>query len=116
VTTYTLHLARLLERDGQPAAAAAALGEALTTVREPATDRLRLLVALLGLWRRQGYPAGTGDYEACQAEAVRLYNALGDRQIRGVPGLLRDLAAEVSPAHPAILDDALGTLGVDAPP
>jgi hypothetical protein len=116
VTTYTLHLARLLERDGQPAAAAGALGEALTTVREPAIERLRLLVALLGLWRRQGYSAGTHDYEACQAEAVRLYNALGDRQIRGVPGLLRDLAAEVSPAHPAILDDALGTIGVDASP
>ena len=116
VTTYTLHVARLLERDGQPAAAAGALGEALTTVREPAIERLRLLVALLGLWRRQGFPVGTRDYEACQAEAVRLYNALGDRQIRGVPGLLRDLAAEVSPAHPAILDDALGTIGVDASP
>jgi hypothetical protein len=116
VTTYTLHLARLLERDGQPGAAAAGLGEALTAVREPAIERLRLLVALLGLWRRQGYPADTRDYEACQAEAVRLYNALDDRQIRGVPGLLRDLAAEVSPAHPAILDDALGTIGVDATP
>src|SRR5262249_12066715 len=116
VTTYTLHLARLLERDGQPAAAATAVGEALTMVREPATDRLRLLAALLGLWRRQGYPAGARDYEACQTEAARLYKALGDRQIRGVPGLLRDLAAEVSAAHPAILDDALGTIGVDASP
>ncbi|MGH3177207.1 MAG: AAA family ATPase [Streptosporangiaceae bacterium] len=116
VTTYTLHLARLLERDDQLAAASTALREALTRIREPATDRLRLLVALLGLWRRQGHPAGTRDYEAYQAEAVQLYNALGDRQIRGVPGLLRDLAAEVSPAHPAILDDALGTIGVDASP
>ena len=116
VTTYTLHLARLLERDGQPAAAATAVGEALTTVREPATDRLRLLVALLGLWRRQGYPASAGSYEASQAEAVHLYNTLGDRQIKRVPGLLRDLAAEVSAAHPAILDDALGTIGVDASP
>lgn len=116
VTTYTLHLARLLERDGQPAAAAAALGEALTAVAEPPIERLRLLVALLGLWRRQGYPAGTKEYEACRAEAVRLYDALDDRQIRGVPGLLRDLAAEVSPAHPAILEDALGTIGVDASP
>ena len=116
VTTYTLHLARLLERDGEPTAAATAVREALTTGRESTTDRLRLLVALLGLWRRQGYPASTEEYEASQAEAVQLYNTLGDRQIRRVPGLLRDLTAEVSAAHPAILDDALATIGVDASP
>ena len=116
VTTYSLHLARLLERDGDPTGAATAAGEALTTVREPATDRLRLLVALLALWRRQDYPTGTEEYEARRAEAVQLYNTLGDRQIRRVPGLLRDLAAEVSAAHPAILDNALGTIGVDALP
>jgi hypothetical protein len=114
VTTYTLHLARLLERRGEAAAAVAALEEALARVRAPTLDRLRLLVALLGLWRRQADPATAEQQESRRAEAVRLHGQLGDREIRKVPGLLRDLAAEAGAHQPAILDDALGTIGVDA--
>jgi hypothetical protein len=49
VTTYTLHLARLLERNGEISAAETALGEALRTVRAPTVDRLRVLVAQIGV-------------------------------------------------------------------
>jgi hypothetical protein len=115
VTTYTLHLARLQERGGDPTSAAAALEETLRSLRAPTVDRLRLLVTLLGLWRRQGHPPGW-EHEPYLSEAVRLHDHLGNRQIRQVPGLLRDLAAEASATRPAILDDALKTIGVDASP
>ena len=114
VTEYTLHLARLRERSGETGDAVTALEEALRSVKAPTADRLRLLVALLALRRRRGDPPDSEESEALRAQATRLHGALGDRQIRRVPGLLRDLAAEVSEVQPAILDDALGTIGVDA--
>lgn len=116
VTTFTLHLARLQERSGDGATAVTTLEEALQTVRGPTVDRLRLLVAMLGLWRRRGYPLDSEEYHAHQVEADELQGTLGDRQIRRVPGLLRDLVAEVSAIHPTILDNALGTIGIDASP
>lgn len=114
VTTYTLHLARLEERLGDRRAAGAAIEEALRTARKPTVERLRLLVALLALWRRQGYPIGAEDLASRRAETVRLHDLLPEREIRRVPGLLRDLAAEVSGVQPTILDDALGAIGIDA--
>jgi hypothetical protein len=114
VTTYTLHIARLLERNHNPIAAEFMLAEALTTVQAPTTDRLRLLVALLGLWRRRSIDPGEPAYESLRAEAAKLHGALGDPAVKKVPGLLRDLAAEMSVDQPAILEHALRAIGVDA--
>jgi len=112
VAVYTQHVARLLERAADPAGAEQALVEALGTMREPNLNRLGLIVALLGLRRRRG----TAPDAALRAEAAELHRALGDRQVRQVPGLLRDLAAEVDVEQGAVLEDALRTIGVDASP
>lgn len=117
VTTYTLHLARLLERDNDPLAAGQVLEEALTAVKAPTVNRLRLLVAFLGLSRRQGdQPAARERCEAYAAEAAELHAQLDDTEEQRVPGLLRDLAAEVSANAAEILDEALFSIGVDASP
>jgi hypothetical protein len=112
LTTYTLDLVRLAERMGDPAQAEATLTEALAAVREPSTDRLRLVIALLGLWRRNG--RDPQELNSRRQEAVALYDALGVTRVRAVPGLLRDLAAEVGAEHPDIQDAALRSIGIDA--
>lgn len=112
LTTYTLHIVRLAERAHDLQAAAAFLEEALGAVRDSTIDRLRLIVALLGLWRRTGNQRG--DVDVRTEEAIDLYQKLGVRRVLQVPGLLRDLAAEVGAAHSEIQDDAIRILGVDA--
>jgi hypothetical protein len=110
VTTYSLHAARLHERAGQPTEARSVLREAIATVRMPGTDRLRLIVALLGLDRRAAAPRD----ESLSDEAARLFETLGVPALLQVPGLLRDLAAEIGAEHPGLLDTALRIIGLDA--
>jgi hypothetical protein len=88
------------------------LREAIATVRTPGTDRLRLIVALLGLDRRAGEPQD----ETLVDEAARLHETLGAEDLLRVPGLLRDLAAEIGAERPALPDEALRTIGLDATP
>jgi hypothetical protein len=123
VVTYSLHLARLLERTGTPAQAITVLDEAIAKVCEPSTDRLRLLTAWLSLRRRLRKPrrkriakpdALTGKESAHRREAIDIYRLLGASEVRQVPGLLRDLAAEVGTVEPEILAEALRTVGLDA--
>jgi tetratricopeptide (TPR) repeat protein len=114
--TFSLHLARLLERTGDVAEAVETLEEALArAAAEPTVDRLRVLVAGLGLDRRAAYasPEARG---AREDEAVKLYEQLGTRKVRKVPGLVRDLAGETGNRSESILVDALQTVGLDARP
>lgn len=112
--TFSLHCARLAERMADVMAAKGILSEALefTSSLEP-TQRnqlleLRMNCALLGVRRRMGEPLD----ESLAVRAIELYDALGLRLVRKVPGLLRDLAAEVGSHSPRIVRAALRTVGV----
>lgn len=85
----------------------------MASVTGPTIDRLRLLVAWLGLNRRLG-GAATDRRKEREREAVSLRSRLGPDVVRRVPGLLRDLAAEVGTEFTDILLDALQTLGLNA--
>jgi len=112
LTSYTLDLVRLAERAEDFPTAETTLTEALASVRQPTTDRLRLLVALLGFLRRR---RASGELvAACRQEAIDLYETLGVTRVRVVPGLLRDLAAETGAEHHEIQDAALRSIGIDA--
>jgi hypothetical protein len=99
-----------------PHEAASYLSEAYQLARslEPTTrwkvEQLRLLVASLSLIRRSGLPPD----ENMIGEVLALYNELGTGAVRRVPGLLRDLAAEVGPYSPHVIQAALRSVGVSA--
>ena len=112
--TFTLHYARLAERTDEVTLAKPYLTEAVEFIRslEPTQKHqlleLRVICALLGARRR----SGAGVDERLADRAIELYESLGLTQVRKVPGLLRDLAAEVGPRSPALLQAALQTIGV----
>src|SRR5262249_32707240 len=122
---FTLHAARLLERMQGRAEAALELDEALEQARHlPATEpymvmRLRLIVARLGLARR-GPPLSEDDRKALVkplvTEGVGLFAELPIRSIDQVPGLLRDLAAELGEGDPQILQAAFSSVGFQGDP
>lgn len=111
---FSLHLARLLERKGEVPNAVEVLEETLARAAAgPTLDRLRVLVAWLGLARRVGHGAAeTRDSRA--DEAVELHDRLGSHEVRKVPGLVRDLAGETGIRSEPILLEALQTVGLDA--
>jgi hypothetical protein len=113
VATYTLHVARLLERTDNIDEARLVLGEAIRSVTTASIDRLRIVVAWLGFDRRHG----GSDISARQHlidECVALRSQLGKDVVRRIPGLLRDLAAEVGTQHTEVLQDALRNVGLSA--
>ncbi len=116
VVTFSLHLARLLELTEQGENAEAVLDETLGSITEPSIERLRLLVASLGLDRRLRGDLASQLSKQRQQEAISLGKQLGLKAVRRVPGLMRDLAAEVGTRASDILIDALRTLGLDAYP
>jgi hypothetical protein len=113
VVTYTLHLVRLLERTDQPDDAQSALDETMALIISTSIDRLRLLVAWLGVDRR-----AHDDDVVPRAEYVRecldLYDRIGQFDVQKVRGLLRDLAAEVGAESTQIVLAALRAAGVNA--
>ncbi|OXM55758.1 CHAT domain-containing protein [Amycolatopsis alba] len=114
---FTLHRARMDERLGNAAAAKPYLTETLTQCRRlPPTPqhllgRVGLIVCLLRL-RRYGLPLGDGLVEELSAEAVEVADRLPIKEISTVPGLLRDLAAELGERSPRLLDAALRRVGL----
>jgi hypothetical protein len=112
--TFSLHLARLLERTGRGTEGRDVLEVGLTAIREPRIDRLRLLTAWLGLDRRLGN-AGKIRHTDFQ-EALTINKRVGAAAGAKVPGLLRDLAAEVGAESLDVLTLALLTVGLDAYP
>ena len=120
--TFTLHYARLAERTNEVTLAYPYLNEALEFTRslEPTQTHqvleLRLISALLGARRRSAVqlpsPGRVSVDERLADRAIELYESVGLTQVRKVPGLLRDLAAEVGPRSPALLQAALQTIGV----
>jgi propane 2-monooxygenase small subunit len=121
---FTLHAARLLERMHGEAQAARELDGALEQARQlPRTEpyllmRLRLIVARLALARRQrNLPPGHDDpFKDLREEGFSLFEALAIRSIDRVPGLLRDLAAELGEQFPQILVAAFPAVGISANP
>ena len=125
--TFTLHYARLSERTDGVTMAYPYLTEALDFIRslEPTQNHqileLRLICALLGARRRTGAgltltpgvaPVDASRDDPLSERAIELYESLGLTVIRKVPGLLRDLAAEVGSRSPEIVQAALRTIGV----
>jgi hypothetical protein len=113
VVTYTLHLVRLLERTHRPGDAQSALDETMALITSPSIDRLRLLVAWLGINRR----AHTADVVARAEnvrECVKLYDRIGQFDLQRVRGLLRDMAAEVGAESTQIVLAAMRSAGVNA--
>jgi hypothetical protein len=113
VVTFSLHLCRLLERTGRAQESGVVLTEAIASIKDPTIDRLRLLVAWLGHHRRLGQ-ADTDTHRDRQRETIALHKRLGPDVVQKVPGLLRDLAAEVGTESPDILNSALKAVGLDA--
>lgn len=116
---FTLHVARLSERLGDPGHADERLDEALQLVRglEPTEKhqltRLQLCTARLALSRRASL-GSPRSFEPTRDEALELFDSLSRRAVRRVPGLLRDLAAEVGPHAPTVVKAALRSVGIDA--
>ena len=111
---FTLHAARIAERAADPDHARAILDQALALLDgvEP-TEQFRLLdlratVARLALARREGDQTD----HALVSRAIELYDGLGARAVRRVPGLLRDLAAEVGTHSTSILQTTLRSVGL----
>lgn len=114
---FTLHMARMDERLDRAAQAKQYLLDTLRQTRRlPPTSpyllsRLSLLVCLLRL-RRYGLPLGEGLAEELSAEAVAVADRLSVKEITAVPGLLRDLAAELGERSPRLLNAALRRIGL----
>lgn len=114
---FTLHMARMDERLGQAAQAKQYLVDTLGQARRlPPTSpyllsRLSLLVCLLRL-RRYGLPLGEGLAEELSAEAIAVADRLSVKEITAIPGLLRDLAAELGERSPRLLNAALRRIGI----
>lgn len=112
---FTLHAARIAERRGSADEAEALLRS--TTDRMLTFERtehlqlavLRLLTARLALIRREQWRV---DHDAV-SQALELVDALPARLIRGVPGLLRELAVELGHSSPRLVQQALHAEGVN---
>lgn len=113
VTDLSLQQCRLFERAGRPGESLAVLDRATAVSRARSVDRLRLLVAWLGVARRNelGTPA---DRQQRVDEAVEIGRTATTRRLAEYPGLLRDLAAEVGDEAGDVLDTALRSVGFDA--
>jgi hypothetical protein len=113
VTDLSLQQCRLFERAGRPGESLAVLDRATAVSRPRSVDRLRLLVAWLGVARRNGL--GTpADRQQRADEAVEIGRTATTRRLAEYPGLLRDLAAEVGDEAGDVLDTALRSVGFDA--
>ncbi|ANN19529.1 hypothetical protein SD37_30525 [Amycolatopsis orientalis] len=114
---FTLHMARMDERLDRASQAKQYLIDTLgQTRRLPPTSpyllsRLSLLVCLLRL-RRYGLPLGEGLVEDLSAEAIAVADRLSVKEITSIPGLLRDLAAELGERSPRLLNAALRRIGI----
>ena len=112
VTDLSLQQCRLSERAGRPADSLAVLDRAIAVSRDDSVDRLRLLVAWLGVARRNAL--GTEQRQRRVEEAVEIGRTAKTRRLIEYPGLLRDLAAEVGDEAGDVLDTALRSVGFDA--
>ncbi len=114
---FTLHMARLAERLGRAAEAKNDLTATLVLCRRPPStsprslSRLSIIVCMLRL-RRFGMPLGEGMVDELSREAVAVAERLQIKEINTVPGLLRDLAAEVGERSPRLLKAALRRIGL----
>ncbi|MGW4128234.1 CHAT domain-containing protein [Amycolatopsis japonica] len=114
---FTLHMARMDERLDRAAQAKQYLIDTLGQARRlPPTSpyllsRLSLLVCLLRL-RRYGLPLGEGLAEELSVEAIAVADRLSVKEITAIPGLLRDLAAELGERSPRLLNAALRRIGI----
>ena len=96
-----------------PLESLAVLDRATAVSREHSVDRLRLLVAWLGVARRNAI--GTTEARRHRVdEAVDIGRTATTRRLEEYPGLLRDLAAEVGDEAGDVLDTALRSVGFDA--
>jgi hypothetical protein len=91
----------------------AVLDRATAVSREKSVDRLRLLVAWLGVARRNPSVSTEGRRDRVD-EAVEIGRTATTRRLSEYPGLLRDLAAEVGDEAGDVLDTALRSVGFDA--
>ena len=113
VTDLSLQQCRLAERAGRPAESLVVLDRAIAVTRDHSIDRLRLLVAWLGVARRN--TLGSPDERRSRVEeAAGLGLTTPTRRLIEYPGLLRDLAAEVGDEAADVLDTALRSIGFDA--
>ncbi len=113
VTDLSLQQCRLFERAGRPAESLVVLDRTIAVSRDHSIDRLRLLVAWLGVARRNAL--GTQDARRLRVkEAADLGLTTPTRRLIEYPGLLRDLAAEVGDEAGDVLDTALRSVGFDA--
>jgi hypothetical protein len=113
VTDLSLQQCRLAERAGRPAESLVVLDRAMAVTRDHSIDRLRLLVAWLGVARRN--TLGSPDERRSRVEeAAGLGLTTPTRRLIEYPGLLRDLAAEVGDEAADVLDTALRSIGFDA--
>lgn len=113
----TAHILRLCELAGRlEDADTVAAGALQITVNLPPTvpylqTRLQLLVQRLR-FVRWGAPAGDSVADL-REQAIGLYDRLGVRGVKEVPGLLRELAAEVGEHSLPVLIEALRSEGID---
>jgi hypothetical protein len=113
VTDLSLQQCRLFEQAGRPLESLAVLDRATAVSREKSVDRLRLLVAWLGVARRNPSVSTEGRRDRVD-EAVEIGRTATTRRLSEYPGLLRDLAAEVGDEAGDVLDTALRSVGFDA--
>ncbi|MEV6911881.1 CHAT domain-containing protein [Amycolatopsis sp. NPDC051071] len=117
LVVFTLHMARLYERLGRAAEAKNHLTATLVQCRRPPStgprslSRLSIIVCMLRL-RRFGMPLGEEMVDELSLEAVAVAERLQIKEINTVPGLLRDLAAEVGERSPRLLKAALRRIGL----
>lgn len=114
----TAHILRLCELTGRLEDANTVAAEALQIAGNlPPTvshlrTRLQLVVQRLR-FARHGAPVDDDTVGDLREQAILLHNLLGVRSVQQVPGLLRELAAEVGEHSLAVLVEALRSEGID---